>query len=222
VPFTTRPSNNHSSPTGALPFLLPPPSSTPSNNFPIPSGDPLLNHALSNAAPPNILDDAVTPRQEAYISLITLKIRPALLHALYINKANTPLLKALYIDPSSRNIIVRSTLLHQVRGAAESEILSTTRRGFVDTDVLYADARTAFSALETALLGAVGSAGAGGFFSGAEEAAIFDAEVFAYTNLILDETLGWVDTHLRDVLSGHSALTRHREKMLCTYFPEAA
>ncbi|KAH6690560.1 hypothetical protein F5X68DRAFT_274472 [Plectosphaerella plurivora] len=222
VPFTTRPSNNHSSPTGALPFLLPAPSSTPSNNFPIPSGNALLNHALSNAAPPNILDDAVSSRQEAYISLITLKIRPALLHALYVNKANTPLLKALYIDPSSRNMIVRSTLLHQVRGAAESEILSTTRRGFIDTDVLYADAKAAFSALETILLETSGSGSADGFFSGAAEAAILDAEVFAYTNLILDETLGWVDNHLRNYLSEYPALTRHRENMLRTYFSETS
>lgn len=221
MPFTTRPSTNHSSPTGALPFLLPPPSNTFSNTFPIPSGDPLLNHALSNATPPNILNDTVTARQEAYISLLTLKIRPALLHALYVNRTNTPLLKALYIDPASKNIIVRSTLLHQVRGAAEAEILSTTRRSFVDTDVLYTDARTAFSALETALLEIAGTENAHSFFSGSDEAATLDAEVFAYTNIILDDTLGWVDTTLGDALLSHPALARHRERMLRTYFPEA-
>ncbi|KAL9946015.1 hypothetical protein D7B24_007558 [Verticillium nonalfalfae] len=221
LPFTTTPSTNHASPSGALPFLLPPPSPTRSNNLPIPAGDALLNHAVSHSpakTPPTLADD-LPPRQEAYLALLHARLRPAFLHALYVNPINTPLLQALYVNPCTSNSIVRATLQHQVRSAAEAEILASTKAAYIDADALYQDAVAGFAALETLLSG---TAGGEGFFSGGDEAGLFDAEVFAYTGVILDERLGWVDRRLAEALRASPGLVRHRERMMVTYFPEKA
>ncbi|KAL2758712.1 hypothetical protein ACRALDRAFT_1075188 [Sodiomyces alcalophilus JCM 7366] len=231
LPFSTAPSTNHASPSGALPFLLPTPSPTPSNNLPIRSGDPLFNHVLAHAPSPvpRPLAEPLSPRQEAYLSLLDSRLRPAFLYALYLTPANTPLLSSLYIDPASSAFLVRATLLRQVRHAAEAEILKTTRRGFLDVEALYADAESALAALETLLLQGSSSskaddtetgppASAPFFFSADEEAGLFDAEVFAYTNPILDVALRWNDTRLADLLRRFPGLVAHREQMLAKYF----
>ncbi|ROT35322.1 hypothetical protein SODALDRAFT_300717 [Sodiomyces alkalinus F11] len=240
LPFSTAPSTNHASPTGALPFLLPPPSAIPSNNLPIPSGDTLFNHVLAHAPSPvpRSLAEPLSTRQEAYLSLLDARLRPAFLYSLYLTPANTPVLSALYVDPTSSAFFVRATLLRQVRHAAESEILKTTRRGFLDVEALYADAQSAFAALETLLLQGIsasktdadetktGGPTSAPFFSSSdddddddeEEAGLFDAEVFAYTNIILDQALCWNDTRLADLLRRFPGLVAHRERMLATYF----
>jgi metaxin len=60
------------------------------------------------------------------------------------------------------------------------------------------------------------------WFFGAEQPGLFDASVFAYTHLLLDENLGkgWVDTGLRDALMARTHLITHRNRILTTYFPE--
>ena len=60
------------------------------------------------------------------------------------------------------------------------------------------------------------------WFFGAAGPGLFDASVFAYTHLLLDERLGkgWLDTRLRNALMSRKRLTMHRNRILSAYFPE--
>jgi metaxin len=78
---------------------------------------------------------------------------------------------------------------------------------------LYADAATAFQALGTLL-------GADDWFFGADRPGVFDAEVFAYTWLVLDAELGWRSSELRESLSGVENLVAHRERLYQRCWPQ--
>lgn len=108
---------------------------------------------------------------------------------------------------------MRLALAHQVQSAAEAEVLKATRAAVVDTARIYADARAAFEALAV-LLGE-----SRGWFFGCETPTLFDASVFAYTHLLLDEEFGWVDRRLSEVLKEFPALVRHQERLLARCFP---
>lgn len=97
--------------------------------------------------------------------------------------------------------------------AAEQELLKFSPVIFADA--LYNQAADAFAALETLL-------GKDDWFFGASGPGLFDASVFAYTHLLLDEKLGkgWLDTRLRDALMSRKRLTTHRNRVLNLYFPE--
>lgn len=83
---------------------------------------------------------------------------------------------------------MRGALRHQLRRAAEAEILKTGPGGaastalslLVDEDAVYRVAVNAFEALATLL-----SESKTGWFFGAQTPTIFDASVFAYTHLML-------------------------------------
>jgi metaxin len=80
---------------------------------------------------------------------------------------------------------------------------------------LYRQAEEAFAALEMAL-------GSDEWFFGARRPGLFDASVFAYTHLLLDEELGrgWVDTTMCDAVRARKNLVRHRERILAEYFSD--
>ncbi|KAF5015966.1 hypothetical protein F66182_12510, partial [Fusarium sp. NRRL 66182] len=71
VEFDIVPSNNHASPSGALPFLLP--ASSPSSRPLV--GEKIHKYARENAA--RELPNISSPRLEAYQALLTQNIRPA-------------------------------------------------------------------------------------------------------------------------------------------------
>jgi metaxin len=96
--------------------------------------------------------------------------------------------------------------LQTLRAAATAEILKTTRRPLLLPAQLYGDAGTAFEALDTLL-------GADEWFFGASEPGLFDADVFAYTYLILDPAFGWEDDSLRECLASCHRLISHRERL---------
>ncbi|KAF6832830.1 hypothetical protein CPLU01_05919 [Colletotrichum plurivorum] len=218
VHFRILPSTNHASPSGALPYLQPPIPSRP-----IPAGSKLETWALSNYPTTSKMTSTAVPegRQQAYHSLLETRVRTAWLHALYLSPANLPLLQRLYILPASKNPLVRLTLLRQVTAAAEAEVLKSTRSAATDPGRIYADARAAFEALEAALLSENNKKKSEWFF-GSAEPGLFDASVFAYTQLLLDERFGWVDETLPDLLREFPALVRHRERLLARCFPELA
>ncbi|KAI1500801.1 hypothetical protein F5X99DRAFT_384987 [Biscogniauxia marginata] len=205
VDFRLLPSNNHASPTGALPFLLPPsePHSVKSQ-IPIPSNK-LEQYALDNST--SKIPDVQHLRLEAYESLLDHRIRNAWLYHLYLSPANSALLSRLYVAPVSTSAPVRTTILHQLRRAAEAEILRSTRRRAVVPAALYSDASEAFSALETAL-------DSGPWFFDSAEPGLFDVTVFAYTHLILDDSLAWEDRKLTDILKEFPGLVEHRDRIL--------
>lgn len=98
----------------------------------------------------------------------------------------------------------------QLQKAAREELLKINN-GYADAGELLDEAKEAFAALETLLAGDE-------WFFGRAGPGVFDAGVFAYTHLLLDEGLGWVRTELGDVVRGCEGLVRHRERVLEVYF----
>ncbi|XXH03735.1 hypothetical protein Hte_010141 [Hypoxylon texense] len=205
IDFRIVSSNNHASPTGALPFLLPPSSpNTPSARTPIPSNkleDYVALHGTSNvSAIPGF-------KQETYESLLSFQIRNAWLYALYLSRPNSDLLAQLYITPVSASQIVSATVLYQLRHAAEAEILKSIGTPVVNSTMLYKGAEEAFGALSSVL-------GSQDWFFESPSPGLFDATLFSYTHLLLGDSLAWQDRTLADSVKGYPNLVRHRDRIL--------
>jgi len=205
ITFRTFPSNNHASPTGALPFLLPAETSD-SVKTPIPSNR-LMRWIASQASLP---EEPSTMRYEAYSSLLDHRIRSAWLFYLYLDDRNfDSVARKLYINPTSSSSVVRATLAYQLKAAAREELLKESP--CIDEEVLYAEAAKAFGALSTLL-------GNDQNFFGLSEPSLFDASVFAYTHLLLDRGMGWCDETLSDLLRERENLVRHRQRISDAHF----
>ncbi|KAI0885824.1 uncharacterized protein GGS22DRAFT_134896 [Annulohypoxylon maeteangense] len=198
VAFRVTSSTNHASPTGALPFLLP-----PSSPKPIPTSQ-FEEYAAENGIT-KILD-APSLRVEAYESLLDDRIRNAWLYALYLSRPNTALLSRLYITPVSASLVVRKTTLYNLRNAAEADILRSLGTPVVNAGTLYEGARDAFEALSVLL-------GDDDWFFGMVRPGLFDAKVFSYTHLLLDERLVWEDWTLTEILMEFPNLVAHRDRI---------
>jgi metaxin len=206
INFKTIPSNNHASPTGALPFVIPPATSQPSSREPIPWSK-ILKWATAQSGYPESLHDM---RYDAYSSLLDHRVRNAWLFTLYIDNSNfTSVAKRLYIDPTTSSTLVRLALMHQLKNAARDELLKYS--SIIDEDDLYADAEQAFQALSTLL-------GDNEHFFGTDRPGLFDAGVFAYTHLLLDINMGWTVTRMADGLRRFENLVQHRQRIFSTYF----
>ncbi|KEY68938.1 hypothetical protein S7711_04604 [Stachybotrys chartarum IBT 7711] len=198
------PSNNHASPSGALPFLLPArrdDAAAPARGPACLTGNKLLQYAREHA-PHKIREDEPV-RLEAYQALLAQHIRPAWLYTLYLAPANDPLLTSLYL-PSS--LLLRLPLRHTLHAAATEEILKATRRQHLAPAQLYTDAAAALGSLSTLL-------GDDEWFFAGDAPGVFDAEVFAYTYLILDESLDWRDRALAYCLLRFDNLVQHRSRL---------
>lgn len=58
------------------------------------------------------------------------------------------------------------------------------------------------------------------YFFGAEEPGLFDAAVFAYTHLMLDDgMMGWAENVLGRYVRRYANLVEHRERIKRGYFP---
>ncbi|PTB40839.1 hypothetical protein M441DRAFT_193968 [Trichoderma asperellum CBS 433.97] len=225
------PSNNHASPSGALPFLLPPttppsPSSTLSTTESQPAPAP-LNSNLKPTIPltgskieryakdhssHEIPSDPSTSRIEAYEALLSQSLRPAWLYTLYLDPLNTTLLSTLYLPPSP---ILQLPSLHTLRNAATAEILKTTRSAIISPLQLLSDATDALRSLSALLSDDE-------WFFGSSEPGLFDAEVFAYTHLILDPEFGWADDNsLTKCLAKFGNLVEHRRRLYESCWPES-
>ncbi|KAI1389702.1 uncharacterized protein F4822DRAFT_210226 [Hypoxylon trugodes] len=205
VEFQVAPSNNHASPTGALPFLIPPSNtSNPSAHIPIPSNK-LEKYAAEKGT--SEIPDVSNLKLEAYESLLDYRIRNAWLYSLYLSRPNSALLSQLYVEPISTSQPIRATILYQLRHAAEAEILKSTGTHVVNSRALYRGAREAFEALSTVL-------GEEEWFFGVPEPTLFDAAVFAYTYLLLDDRFTWEDPRLREIVKEFPILIEHRNRIL--------
>ncbi|ODH17278.1 hypothetical protein ACO22_06279 [Paracoccidioides brasiliensis] len=210
IPFETVASNNHASPTGSLPFLLPALSSAATSGdppLPVPSNK-IQKWALEQT---HVKDDPqLSSRFDVYMSLLDHRVRNAWIYTFYIDNQNfNNIGRKLYIDPSTSNTIVRAMLAHQLQQAARDELLKSS--SFVDVDDLEAEAKSAFQALSTLL-------GEDYHFFGNLEPGLFDASVFAYTHLLLDEQLGWKHNPLGRYLRKCPNLVQHRQRLLEAYF----
>lgn len=118
-------------------------------------------------------------------------------------------MRRLYVNLCSSNPLVQETIAYQLRAAAHAEILKTSSR--IDVGNLYREADDAFSALSTLL-------GDDTWFFGAEEPSLFDASVFAYTHLLLDQGMGWKEDKLPAAVRSRENLVRHRDHILSKYY----
>lgn len=86
----------------------------------------------------------------------------------------------------------------------------------IHADTLYREAEEAVTALEMVL-------GDNNWFFGADRPGLFDASVFAYTHLLLDDGLGngWVESRLRDAVLQSKSLVAHRNRVLAGYYSGA-
>lgn len=205
VDFQVVSSTNHASPTGALPFLIPPSSPIASvTHTPIPSNK-LEQYAAENGT--SQVPDVPSLKLEAYESLLDYRIRNAWLYSLYLSRSNSALLSHLYVTPFSNSQVVRTTTLSQLRHAAEAEILRSMGTPTVESRALYEGAREALEALSTVL-------GTSDWFFDTSEPSLFDATVFAYTHLLLDERMAWEDQTLTEMAKEFPNLVEHRDRIL--------
>lgn len=135
------------------------------------------------------------------------------LYSIYLYHNSISIAEPLYILPASSNPFVRLTIARDLRLAAEKELLKFST--IIDAETLHNQAEEAFAALEMLL-------GDDDWFFAAERPGLFDASVFAYTHLLLDDGLGrgWVDTRLRDALMSRKRLITHQNRVLRVYFAE--
>jgi metaxin len=56
------------------------------------------------------------------------------------------------------------------------------------------------------------------WFFGQEKPSMFDASIFAYTHLILDEDLQWGENELGRQVSQHQNLVAHRDRIIKQFF----
>ena len=149
-------------------------------------------------------------RYEAFSSLLDHRIRSAWLYTLYLDELNfAAVAQKLYIEPASSNTFVRTTLAYQLQQAAREELVKYSI--YIDEDDLYAEAKNAFHAL-SALLGQDEN------YFGQAQPGLFDASVFAYTHLLLDNNLGWRNKRMSDALRKNQNLVQHRNRILRHYF----
>ncbi|KAJ5682488.1 hypothetical protein N7462_005653 [Penicillium macrosclerotiorum] len=201
IDFEITPSNNHASPTGALPFLLP---ALPTDTTTTIPSNKLQKWAIEQVHCEE--EQQLNLRFEVYASLLDQRIRNAWLYMLYLDEQNfEAVARRLYVIPSTTNSLVRGALAFQLQHAAREELLKTSQ--YIDVASLEGDAGNAFEALSSLL-------GADEHFFGRPNPGLFDASVFAYTHLILDETMGWKQNRLAQLLRKHTNLVQHRDRLL--------
>lgn len=104
---------------------------------------------------------------------------------------------------------MRLALSHQLRAAAESELLKQFT--VIDVEAIYRESDKAFRALSELI-------GEDEYFFGEAQPSLFDASVFAYTNILLDEGLHWKDRRMREGLRECQNLVAHRRRISKAYF----
>ena len=132
------------------------------------------------------------------------------LYNLYLCSANfASIIEPLYVHTASTDSLVRLALSRQLRNTARLELSKQT--GSIHSEAIYRESASAFEALAALLGDEV-------YFFSAKKPTLFDAAVFAYTNLLLDDKLPWRDLRMRDDLKKWQNLIRHRERILHEYF----
>ena len=100
-------------------------------------------------------------------------------------------------------------MARQLQQAARDELLKSS--DFIDVDELEIEASRAFEALSTLL-------GDDEHFFGRKAPGLFDASVFAYTYLLLDDSLGWKQNPLAVHLKAYDNLVKHQKRLAERFF----
>ena len=186
--FVLAASNNHASPGGSLPFLIPASSVGSFEASPPVTSSKLLEWTSKNSKTPR--QEPKNMRYEAYMSLLDHRIRNAWLHSLYLTPSNFgAVARPLYITPETSSSLVHISLAKILQSAALEEIIKNSTSPIVDVSALYRESDNAFSALSELL-------GDNEWFFGEDAPSLFDASVFAYIHLLCDEALHWQEMEL--------------------------
>ncbi|ETN43907.1 uncharacterized protein HMPREF1541_11038 [Cyphellophora europaea CBS 101466] len=206
VSHKIQPSNNHASPSGALPFILPANTANQRPGTPV-SASKIPRWIVSQGG----REETLQPKEEAYNALVDHDIRNAWLYFIYLDQPNFKAVAApLYCESASSNVLVQLAMASQLQSAARDELLKSYI--LIDADELYDRAAKAFSALSTLL-------GGDDNFFGASQPGLFDASVFAYTHLLLDDSMNWQTSTMIDLLKIHPNLVSHQQRLRAEYFP---
>jgi hypothetical protein len=103
------------------------------------------------------------------------------------------------------------TIWHQLRKAAEQELVKSLSSNTILENDIMQDANNAFSALSAQL-------GDDEWFFEQASPSLFDASVFAYTHLILDESMAWTNSPLSQMLVKYDNLVQHSVRIYRMYF----
>lgn len=207
VPFHTVDANNHASPTGALPFILP--ARKPSE----PQPQAIVSSKIQRwVETQTSKEDQENVEDRILMSLIEQNVRTAWLFFVYLKTENfQSIANVLYIHPASRNLFVRKILSYQLTEAAREQVIKANSR-IDETEILLA-AERAFKALNQTLKDH-------DFFSKSREPGVLDCAVFSYTYLIMKfvqpenkDAPTWKDGALAKVLSKYGRLTEHTARM---------
>lgn len=100
-------------------------------------------------------------------------------------------------------------MARKLQQAARNELLKFSDS--IDVDDIEIEASRAFEALSTLL-------GDDEHFFGRGTPGLFDASVFAYTYLLLDDSLGWEQNTLAIHLKAHDNLVQHQRRLAERFF----
>lgn len=109
------------------------------------------------------------------------------------------------------NIFVQMTIAYQLRHAAEAELVKASASQYLIEEDVMRETGEALDALSSLL-------GESQWFFGEEKPGLYDASIFAYTHLLLDEKLSWQKNPLAEMVKGYDNLVMHQERILQMYF----
>ena len=223
IKYKVVPSSNHGSPSGILPFMQPAAAAKDSSA----ASDAVPSNKLrkwATAQSSTTIEESEDTRYEAYESLVSNALRRAWvssndrficpistngsqLYQLYLNPSNSDLVHNLYVAPCSSSAFVQIAISNQLQSAAASELSKSSYSSVVSEADIMREAVSALRALSELL-------GNDQWFFGQKQPSMFDASIFAYTQLILDESLPWGDNKLAEHVSQHHNLANHRDRIL--------
>ncbi|ERT02250.1 hypothetical protein HMPREF1624_00548 [Sporothrix schenckii ATCC 58251] len=226
-----------------------PPRPIPAHDFPEfvkKNAQESQSSSSSSTVIPSTLRD--NPKAAAYQALLDTSLRRAWLHAVYLDEtaSSTPstpkkasgqsIAARLYADAASTSPLIRCALAGQLRTAAAAEVWGSSSGAQAvtasATAQLYRDAEAALAALSTLLTEEDANEEADGrYFFGSHEPTLFDAAVFSYTHLLLEDDddndqngrrprFRWHNRVLPDMVRAHPRLVEHRDHIVARYWPK--
>jgi len=133
------------------------------------------------------------------------------LYSVYLTSNFDSIIAPLYINSTSTSPLVRLAVAHELRIAAQTELLK--HHTTIDPSTIYTEAEEAFKDIAAKL-------GEDQWFFEQASPGLFDAAVFAYTQLLLDNGLGagWQDKRLQQAVRMHDNLVQHRDRVAHLYY----
>ena len=111
---------------------------------------------------------------------------------------------------------------HTLTTAAQEQLILSTPRARIDVDDIYARAALSLDCFATALANEEAMFGEGSaWVLGGDDRGnptLVDAALFAYTHLLLDESMGWKDKRLVRSVERFAPLRRHHDRIMREFY----